>query len=101
MKIGLYKIYDTVSDSFGGIQEAKTLKQAIRSFHDAIKQLGHPEDFELWRVGFLPINDDPDAPDTVKIGVSELIEVVDKGKSDGDYGQAKLFKEVEEDEAEK
>lgn len=94
MKNGLYKIYDTVADSFGPMQEAKTLAQAQRLFQNAIREFPQPQDFELWRVGYIEISDERSTPASVRL--STICEVVDLGKDDGDYGQKKLFKETGE-----
>lgn len=94
MKNGLYKIYDTVADSFGPMQEFKTLAQAQRSFQHAVREFPNPSDFELWRIGYIEIPDEHSTPASIRL--STICEIVDLGKNDGDYGQKKLFKETGE-----
>lgn len=50
-KMSLYSIYDTLSEEYAPLFQAKNNQVAIRQFKEALKTCPYPTDFQLWHVG--------------------------------------------------
>jgi len=100
MKYGLYAIYDTKAQDMGPVFQAKTLGVAVRQFSDLCSKTKYPEDFELWRLGFLTLytsfDDDLKEEEQPTPNLSSIFEVVALGseqKKPEDKGQLLMFPE--------
>lgn len=92
MRKGLYVIYDKAADDVSSIFDAKTLPVAERSFSQAIAKTSYPEEFELWRLGWIDVEFSDIQAFVPKTRIIDAFEVVQIGKDIVD-AQQKLFDE--------